>query len=548
MDRVLSQFEDVLSLPPPVSGAAAWTAREPNGGRRVLIKRLPDGEAKTRATQALALRHPRIVPTRRWMRDGDGFYVVRDWVSGCNLRLALSDLALRAFDRLHARLLPLLDALDYAHGAGLTHGAVTAENILVDERFPDLALLSDFARPPRSTPGETPLRTDLRTDFVGLCQLYKEFLPARPPDDEAGAEARTRLLRNLTETQQTTQSAEELRYKLDAIARMAALLGFDAADMETEGAVRTRLGARLVCALSPPTATLAPGGGTTVTLALDNEGDAPLHVESVASDVVWLNLPNRFNPVDLAPGTGGDLIWTLSGARLEPGAYQATLTVRSNDGLLSPAPPPGAVWPEQKVAVPVLVRGINPEETYVGPVPLAESLLQSPPQQATGQQTGAPTGGEHPGIACVQEPDPGLVRYGQHGVLHLGVRNIGPTRLRVDRLHTRPKWLTYPGDLRAVWIEPGETQYLGFAVDAVGLAGGDYRAEVTFTTSILTETLLGPKPVWRDMTCEVRVRVVRAGGDALPSGIGKAGCAPLALALASSLGLLGVWLRHVSPP
>ncbi len=539
MDRVLSQFEDVLALPTSGSGVAAWTAREPEVGRRVLIKRLPDEEAKTRATQALALRHPRIVPTRRWLRDGDGFYVVRDWVSGCNLRLALSDLALRAFDRLHARLLPLLDALDYAHGAGLAHGALTAENVLVDERFPDLALLSDFARAP-AAPGETPPRAD----FVGLCQLYKDFLPARPADDEAGTEARTRLLRNLSETQQTTQSAEELRYKLDAIARMAALLGFDAADVEAEGGgARTRLGARLVCALSPPTATLAPGGGTTVTLALDNEGDAPLHVESVASDVVWLNLPNRFNPVDLAPGTGGDLIWTLSGARLEPGAYQATLTVRSNDGLLAAAPPPGAAWPEQTVAVPVLVRGVNPEETYVGPVPLAESLLHPPPSPTPASQ---PTGGEHPGIACVQEPDPGLVRYGQHGVLHLGVRNIGPTRLRVDRLHTRPKWLTYPGDLRAVWIEPGETQFLGFAVDAVGLAGGDYRAEVTFTTSILTETLLGPKPVWRDMTCEVRVRVVRAGADALPGGMGKAGCAPLVLALASSLGLviLGWVMRH----
>ena len=535
MDRVLSQFEDLLSLPPSASGAAAWTAREPSGGRRILIKRLPDDEAKTRATQALALRHPQIVPTRRWLRDGDRFYVVRDWVSGCNLRLALSDMALRAFDRLHARLLPLLDALDYAHSAGLTHGAVTAENVLVDEQFPDLALLSDFARAPTAATREMPPRAD----FVGLCQLYKDFLPTRPADDEAGTEARTRLLRNLSETQQTTQSAEELRYKLDAIARMAALLGFDAMDMEADSGVRTRLGARLVCALTPPTATLAPGGGTTVTLALDNEGDSILHVESVASDVVWLNLPNRFNPVDLAPGTGGDLIWTLSGARLEPGADQAALTVRSNDGLLALAPPPGAAWPVQTVAVPVLVKGVNPEETYVGPVPLAESLLHPPP---TPTPAGQPSNGEHPGIACVQEPDPGLVRYGQNGVLHLGVRNIGPTRLRVDRLHTRPKWLTYPGDLRAVWIEPGETQYLGFAVDTAGLAGGDYRAEVTFTTSILTETLLGPKPVWRDMTCEVRVRVVRAGGDVLPAGIGKAGCVPLALALASSLGLLGVWL------
>lgn len=533
MDRVLSQFEDVLSLPTSASGIAAWTAREPGSGRRVLIKRLLDDDVKTRATQALALRHPRIVPTRRWLRDGDGFYVVRDWVSGCNLRLALTDLAQRAFDRLHARLLPLLDALDYAHSAGVTHGAMTAENVLVDERYPDFAVLSDFARADDFP--EPP-----RTDYVGLCELYKEFLPARPADDEAGNVARARLLRNLNETQQTTQSAEELRYKLDAIARMAGLLGFNAGEMEGD-AVRTRLGARLVCALTPPTATLAPGGGTSFTLALDNEGDAPLHVESVASDVVWLNLPNRFNPVDLAPGTGGDLVWTLSGARLEPGAYQATLTVRSNDGLMTPAPPFGAAWSEQRVAVPVLVKGVNLEETFVGEVPLAESLPHPEPPPP-----GQVANGELPGIACVQEPDPGLVRHGQAGVLHLGVRNIGPTRLRVDRLHTRPKWLTYPGDLHAVWIEPGETQFLGFAVDATSLAGGDYRAEVKFTTSILTETLLGPKPIWRDMTCEVRVRVVRSGEDVLPRGMGKAGCLPFVLALAASTGLvIGTWIaRH----
>jgi hypothetical protein len=73
MDRVLSQFEEVVSLPAMSSGAAAWTAWEPNGNRRVLIKRLPDESAKTRATQALALRHPQIVPTRRWLRDDDCF-------------------------------------------------------------------------------------------------------------------------------------------------------------------------------------------------------------------------------------------------------------------------------------------------------------------------------------------------------------------------------------------------------------------------------------------------------------------------------------------
>ena len=525
MDRILAQFEELVSVPTASPGAAAWTAREAGGGRRVLIKRLTEDAAKTRATQALALQHPRIVPTRRWLRDGDGFYVIRDFVVGNNLRQTLSDLSQRAFDRLHARLLPLLDALDYAHGAGLTHGAVTAENVLAGEQFPEFALLSDFAA--ARTPGEL----QPRRDFAGLCELYKDFLPARSADDEAGTAARARLLRNLTETQETTQSAEELRYKLDAIARMAGLLGFNAAEMEAD--TRPRLGSRLVCAVSPPTAIVAPGGGTTVTLSLDNEGDSPLHLESVTSDAIWLNLPNGFTPVDLAPGTGGDLLWTLSGARLTPGAYSATLSIRSSDGLTALLPLKGAAWPEQKIALPVLVKAAASDEEQAD-VPLAERLPHS--DVPSGGVTG-----ELPGIACVQEPDPGRVRYGQQGVVHLGVQNIGPVRLRIERIHTRPKWLTYPGDLRAIWIEPGETQFLGFALDAANLSGGDYTGQVTFTTSIVSDTLLGPKPVWRDMACEVRVRVVRGAEDALP--VGKTGCVPVLLAC--TLGLAFMVLRNL---
>ncbi|MGI4789289.1 MAG: protein kinase domain-containing protein [Janthinobacterium lividum] len=530
MDRVLAQFEELVSVSTATPGASAWTGREAGTGRRVLIKRLIDDGAKTRATQALSLQHPRIVPTRRWLRDGDGFYVVRDYVPGRNLRQALSDTSQRAFDRLHARLLPLLEALDYAHSAGLSHGAVTAENVLAGEQFPEYSLLSDFAA------ARTPSEAVSRRDFAGLCGLYKDFLPARPADDEAGTAARARLLRNLSETQETTQSAEELRYKLDAIARMAALLGFDAADLEADGTPRPRLGSRLVCTVTPPTATVTPGGGTTVTLALDNEGDSPLHLESVTSDVIWLNLPNGFTPVDLAPGTGGDLLWTVSGARLSPGAYSATLSIRSSDGSTT-LPSPGASWVEQKIAVPVLVKPAGTDDDQAA-VPLAENLSHAsvPPIGPTG---------EHPGIACVQDPDPGRVRYGMQGVVHLGVQNTGPTRLRIERIHTRPKWLTYPGDLKAIWIEPGETRFLGFALDGAGLAGGDYTAQVTFTTSIVSDTLLGPKPVWRDMSCEVRVRVVRDTEDALPVGLGKTGCVPLLLAGSVGLTLLAFSLRNL---
>ena len=168
--------------------------------------------------------------------DGESLYLVRDWVNGANLRQTLAQKAQRAFDRLHTRLIPLLDVLDYAHLSNITHGAVSPENVLADARFPDQALLSDFqsdyAAAALSLGPTTPHR-----DFYDLCALYKEFLPSRPDDDETGAVARLRLLKNLTDTQQTAESADELRYKLDAIARMAELLGFSAHGLEEGAAV-----------------------------------------------------------------------------------------------------------------------------------------------------------------------------------------------------------------------------------------------------------------------------------------------------------------------
>ena len=371
----------------------------------------------------------------------------------------------------------------------------------------------DYAVPP------TP-----RTDYASLCQLYKDFLPTRPADDEAGQAARTRLLRNLTDIQRTAASADELRFKLDAVARMADLLGFGAGTAVDDGTARQ--GARIVCAVSPPTATVNPGGGAAVTLSVRNAGDVALRVESVGSDVVWLNPSLRFTPLTLAPDTERDLLFALSGARLTPGSHQAHLLVRSNSGLTTLAPTAGTPWHEQVVTLPVLVKGTPapPElgaggasedisETFIGKRPLLEAHPDS----------------DRSGIACTQEPDPGLVRYGQNGVLHVGVQNVGPRRLRVDRLSTDPAWLVYPGDWQPLFIEPGATQFFGFSVLAQSLSGGDYTAEVVLMTSSEEPTLMGSQTVWREMKCAVRVRVVRGTGNAPPDPrkLGAAACPPV---------------------
>ena len=535
MDRVLAQFDEVTSVATATPGAAAWTAREAGTGRRVLIKRLAGDEAKTRATQALALHHPRIVPTRRWLRDEGGFYVVRDFVAGRNVRQALGAAAHRAFDRLQMLFSPLIDALDHAHQIGLPHGGVTPENVLVpgqDGTFGP-ALLCDWATS-LVTSQDHVIPPTPRTDYAALCQLYKDFLPTRPADDEAGQAARARLLRNLTEIQQTAASAEELRFKLDAVARMADLLGFGAGTTPEEGMLRQ--GARIVCAVAPPTATVNPGGGAAVTLTVRNEGDVPLRVESVGADVVWLNPSARFVPLTLAPDAGRDLLFALSGARLTPGNYKAHLLVRSNSGLTTQVPTAGTPWHEQIIRLPVVVTGS-------APVPSSEPLPRDETTETfIGQRPPLEADPDRSGIACTQEPDPGLVRYGQNGVLHVGVQNVGPRRLRVDRLSTWPPWLVYPGDWQPLFIEPGATQYFGFSVLAQSLTGGDYKAEVVLMTSSEEPTLLGSQTVWREMKCAVRVRVVRGTSDETPNAkkLG-AGCLPSVLALLTALsGLLAL--------
>jgi hypothetical protein len=154
---------------------------------------------------------------------------------------------------------------------------------------------------------------------------------------------------------------------------------------------------------------------------------------------------------------------------------------------------------------------------------------------------------DSPGIAVTQEPDPAVTRGDQVAVLHLAITNIGHDRLRIDRITTWPSWLLYPGVFQALWIEPGATQRMGLTIIPANLPGGDYKAQVTFLTSTTTQTMVGAKPLWRDLRCDVRVRVVRSfaplGGQPPATG---AGCATLIFgALAACLGLVAAAVAAV---
>jgi hypothetical protein len=495
--------------------------------------------------QAVGLHHPNIARTTRWIRDGGYLYMVREWVPGDNLRTRLKAAPDRGFTHLRGLLDPVLDALAFAHDAGFSHGSVVPENIVVSERRP---VVTDFgpypvrngARSRYLAPGlvasgaPTP-----RGDYYALCELYKEFLPERPQGDIAGNDARARLMRNLAEAQRTTASVDELRFKLDAINKMADLLGF------AGGPEASKVGPRLVCQVTPSTLLVSPGSGATVTLTLWNEGDVPLKVESMVSDRVWLNFTAR-PPIAIEPDGERDLIVTVSAARLQPGTQSAHIAIKWAVDL--PASRTGERYEqEQVVTIPVLVTGL-PEPPpirpalierlpYPAPAPADPVAPQAPrrdaapptplpPAQAT--PAGAPAAAAAT-ISCFQEPDPAVAFHGERGVLHIGIRNVGPRRIRIDRIATWPRWLVYPGEFQPIWIEPDAIQYLGLSVEAGTLPGGDYNATVRFTTTVEDSGAMAAHTIWGEATCDARVRIVRRDG---PAAIGNSGCATTILGVA----------------
>lgn len=550
MDRILAEFTDVVEVSASSPSVSTWRATDPATGKKVLIKRFPDDSHKAQVTKSLGLRHPGIVPSRRWISDSGYFYIIRDWTEGENLRDCMVRNGSKTFDGLRSLLDPVLDSLEYAHSAGQIHGAVMPENVLITQQ--GRVLITDFGSsahsngsrgrysPPDSlsaTKQPTP-----RADYYSLCEIYKEYLPDRPVDDEVAVAARQRILRNLGDVQTTSLNAEEFRFKIDAVTRMAELLGF-CTPKEASAPVNRRLGPRLVCQVTPASPSVAAGSGTTIVLTLWNEGDLPLQVEAVGSDVVWLNYHTRFTPFVIPPDGERDLIFTVSAARLNAGVYTANLVIRSNNGMMTNKPPQGEPWHSQNVSVPIIVQGVGGDKQ--SPVPMANRLPLQEPVKPPLESNLAPsatvpdvdsedkTTVGAPAIACIQEPDPGLVRHGQTAVLHVGVKNVGSERLRIDRVSTHPSWLSYPGEFQPLWIEPGDTQFLGFSVSANTLPGGDYKAKVTFVTSSQQNNDIGQRNIWREMTCEVRVRVL-LGKAGTPQPVSGAGCSTFLA------GLLGV--------
>jgi eukaryotic-like serine/threonine-protein kinase len=188
-----------------------WKGRQVRLGRTVAIKFLAAGLGDDpeftrrfeREAQALArLSHPRIVGVYDFGRDEGRPFIVMEYVDG----RPLSELLPLPVERARAVALDVLEALDYAHAAGVIHRDVKPQNVMIDSA--GRAKVGDFGiarligpepgalvltatggvvgtpayMPPEALAGAPP---DPRTDVYAVGVLLHEMVTGRRPAGRA---------------------------------------------------------------------------------------------------------------------------------------------------------------------------------------------------------------------------------------------------------------------------------------------------------------------------------------------------------------------------
>ena len=353
-DLVLSLFDGAGPVETPTPGIRAWLGNDPvaaSDKRPVLLKRLAGTAGKGRATEALALIHPQIVRTRRWMLEGGNLYVVRDVIRGKNLRqLLVAPGGARPGPELLRRLLmPVLEALEFAHGQGMAHGGISPENVLVGEGV--TVYLSDFATADPRAPHHVTAYQGAATipgDIKAFGRMVSAYLPTTGPFASPVVRGRLEGLISRCDT------VADLRATLLTLENLAAApAGGTAAtppppQPKPTGPMAPWEHARfgrtfphdappkgaptLLCQLGEPTPRLPQGGGGALSLIVRNEGDAPLVIRMIATQHAWLNVRPMELPLTIKPMQSERIGFFLSAARLTPGEYRSEIYLSSNAG------------------------------------------------------------------------------------------------------------------------------------------------------------------------------------------------------------------------
>ena len=347
--HVLSLFESPGKVETATPGATVWLARDPASGRSALVKKLAGAQAKARVTAALALKHPAIVSTRRWLLDDGALYVIRDVPRGKNLRQVFGPYKPEP-EALKVLALPLLDALEYAHARGAPHGGLSLENVLRDAD--GHTLLCDFGTADPSDPRHKPHYAGVASaegDIRAAARLLADLLPTSGSFGNAAVRARIEgiFLR--------CDSLSSLRETLAVLDRLAAApvpkgpppappserpkgppplasLQVHEYDLTPEPKpIREGGIPYLEANLLRPEPVLTGSGGL-ASLEVRNEGDALLTIRMVATQHAWLAVRPTVLPISIPPGATTRIGFLIAATRLSPGDYRSEIYLSTNAG------------------------------------------------------------------------------------------------------------------------------------------------------------------------------------------------------------------------
>jgi serine/threonine-protein kinase len=136
----------------------------------VRLKRLGPGTAPRNAALAAGLDHPNVAHVYTAVEHGGHAYLAGEYVEGASLRRVVQHSgALRPEQALEATR-GALEGLVHAHGRGLAHGSMKAENVIVDRQ--GASKLVDFGQHGAA---------DTRGDVVATAGLLDELFGGHPP-------------------------------------------------------------------------------------------------------------------------------------------------------------------------------------------------------------------------------------------------------------------------------------------------------------------------------------------------------------------------------
>lgn len=166
----------------PIGDCRLFVATQSPSGPQLLIKVLPAAPSLgisdlqfERAVLLLAdrLRHPHLVPPRGAGRAGSFVYHTRPFVPGTTLRAWLGNNGVVPLARAVEILRGVVSGLAHAHAAGVPHGDVTADNVLLADEgilVADAGIAAALGKPATA-----------RNDMIAVQALTYEMLTGRPP-------------------------------------------------------------------------------------------------------------------------------------------------------------------------------------------------------------------------------------------------------------------------------------------------------------------------------------------------------------------------------